>query len=132
MIHHFPEELGADDYLVRSTAFEYDEKPIGSLLTRVIQSGYTRQPDGCYLKRSLPALDLAYTPTPLESPHYEGDPFKDVDPFSLGRAATAAAAGGVQEIAAATVTFGIAVAELPLAGSLLRRGSAGIEPERRP
>ena len=41
--HHFPEELGCRDCLVRSTAFEYHEKPIGSFLTRVKQSGHKRQ-----------------------------------------------------------------------------------------
>ncbi len=83
MLHHFTEELESDDYLVRSTEFEYLEKPIGSFIGRVIQSGHKRQPDGCYLKRSLPALDLAYTPSPLEDPHDKGDSFRDVDPMSV-------------------------------------------------
>jgi hypothetical protein len=46
MFHHFPEELGVDDYLVRSTEFEYHNKAIGSFLARVIQSGYKRWDSG--------------------------------------------------------------------------------------
>jgi RHS repeat-associated protein len=83
MFHHFPEQLGADDYLVRSTEFEYREKPVGSFMTRIVQSGYTLQPDGRYRKSSLPAIDLEYTASPLENdpaPHYE---VKEVDPENL-------------------------------------------------
>ncbi len=68
MFHHFPEELGTDDYLVRSTEFEYAESPIASAMTRVIQSGYRRQSDGNhhdrYFKRSLPPLEFAYSSLP--------------------------------------------------------------------
>jgi RHS repeat-associated protein len=66
LFHHFPEELGTRRYLVRSTSFEHREKPFGSFLTRVVQSGYALQGDGRYLRRSLPPLDLSYTPSPLE------------------------------------------------------------------
>ncbi len=66
LFHHFPEELKTSRYLVRSTEFEYREKPIGSFLTRVIQSGYTHEKDDCYLRRSLPPLDLSYTPSSLD------------------------------------------------------------------
>lgn len=61
MFHHFPDELGVDDYLVRSTDFVYDEGPIASFITRVTQSGYVRQTDGSYLKKSLPPLEFEYT-----------------------------------------------------------------------
>ena len=66
MYHHFPDQLGCDDYLVRSTTFEYHEKSIGSCITRVTQSGYKRQDDSRYLTRALPPLDLDYTASPLE------------------------------------------------------------------
>ena len=46
IFHHFPEELGTDHYLVRSTAFEYDQKPIGSFLERVTESGHKLHEDG--------------------------------------------------------------------------------------
>ncbi len=61
VFHHFPEELGVDDYLVRSTEFAYDENPIASLMTSVIQSSYLlRQPDS-YLKKSLPPVEFEYS-----------------------------------------------------------------------
>jgi RHS repeat-associated protein len=66
MFHHFPDELGVDDYLVRSTAFTYVEKEIGSFLSAVTQSGFKRGADGSYLKKSLPPLDLHYVTSPLE------------------------------------------------------------------
>ena len=50
MFHHFPDELGTADYLVRSTEFTYNQSPIASFITQVTQSGYVRQPDGNYLK----------------------------------------------------------------------------------
>ena len=61
MFHHFPQELGADDYLVRSTEFVYDEGPVASFITSVTQSGYVRRDDGTYLKKSLPPLEFEYT-----------------------------------------------------------------------
>src|SRR5262249_8901637 len=66
MFHHFPEELGADDYLVRSTEFEYEETPIASFITSVTQSGYVRQNDGAYLKKSLPRLEFEYSKAVIE------------------------------------------------------------------
>lgn len=83
MFHHFPEELGTEPCLVRSTAFEYGEKPIGSFLARVVQSGHRRLEDGRYLTRSLPPLDLFYTASPLEDQDFHGYRLEDVDPESL-------------------------------------------------
>ena len=39
MFHHFPDELGTADYLVRSTEFTYNQSPIASFITEVTQSG---------------------------------------------------------------------------------------------
>src|SRR5262249_37117622 len=58
MFHHLPEELGAEEYLVSSTEFTYNETPVASFITSVTQSGYLRQDDGAYLKRSLPPLEF--------------------------------------------------------------------------
>src|SRR5262249_19706751 len=66
MFHHFPDELGTSDYLVRSTDFTYSyednptdvRNPIYSLLDYVSQSGYVRQSNGSYLKKSLPPLQF--------------------------------------------------------------------------
>jgi hypothetical protein len=66
MFHRFPNELGVPRYLVRSTEFGYDEKAIGTFLTRIVQSGYTRSPDGSYRRKSLPPLALGYSPSPLD------------------------------------------------------------------
>jgi RHS repeat-associated protein len=83
MFHHFPEELGTESCLVRSTAFQYREKPIGSFLTRVVQSGHKRWEDGRYLTRSLAPLDLFYTASPLEDPDFQGYRLEEVDTESL-------------------------------------------------
>ena len=83
MFHHFPEELGTSDYLVRSTEFEYRQKAVGSFITQITQSGYVRHGDGRYLKKSLPPLDLVYTESPLENEGYRGYQVKEVDPLSL-------------------------------------------------
>lgn len=66
MFHHFPDELGIDDYLVRSTEFTYSESPIASFITRVTQSGYRHQNDGTYLKKSLPPLEFEYSKADIQ------------------------------------------------------------------
>ncbi|MFI7596722.1 SpvB/TcaC N-terminal domain-containing protein [Actinoplanes sp. NPDC049681] len=78
MFHRIP-ELGPEPYLVRSTAFDYHDLPldgadpppetelahpgstrVASFLMSVTQAGYMRQPDGRYLRRSLPPLEFSY------------------------------------------------------------------------
>ena len=82
MVHHFPEETGAD-YLVKSTEFEYRQKEIGSFITRVTECGYVRHGDGRYLRRSMPSLDVDYTSSPLEHERYRHYQVKEVDPQSV-------------------------------------------------
>jgi len=77
MFHHFPDELGTPDYLVRSTEFDYREDAIGSFVTRITHSGYHLQPDGTYLKRSLPSVDFEYSEANIQ------DGVSEVDPDSL-------------------------------------------------
>jgi RHS repeat-associated protein len=79
MFHHFSEELGTESYLVRSTSFHYHEKPLGSFITQVVQSGHKLLEDGRYLTRSLPPLDLSYTASPLEDPDFEDYRLEEVD-----------------------------------------------------
>ena len=67
MFHHFPDELGVDDYLVRSTEFAYDEKPIASFITAITQSGYVRQQNGSYLKKSLPPVEFDYSKAEIQN-----------------------------------------------------------------
>ncbi|HEX5083334.1 MAG TPA: SpvB/TcaC N-terminal domain-containing protein, partial [Blastocatellia bacterium] len=73
MFHHFPEELGADDYLVHSTEFEYNETPIASFITSITQSGYFRREDGSFLKKSLPPLEFGYSEAVIQSEIREVD-----------------------------------------------------------
>jgi RHS repeat-associated protein len=61
MFHHFPNELGTPDYLVRSTQFNYELGPIASFITEATQSGYVRQLNGTYLKKSFPPINLEYS-----------------------------------------------------------------------
>ena len=69
MFHHFLSELGTPDCLVRSTDFSYScennpddsRNPIYSFLNSVSQSGYKRQVNGDYLKKSLPPVEFGYT-----------------------------------------------------------------------
>ena len=42
MFHHFDNELGVPDYLVRTTEFTYSDNPIASVMTAVTQSGYVQ------------------------------------------------------------------------------------------
>jgi RHS repeat-associated protein len=77
MFHHFPNELGTQDYLVRATEFSYDETPIASFITGVTQSGFVRQGNGTYLKRSLPTVEFEYSQAQVQQE------VKEVDPASL-------------------------------------------------
>jgi RHS repeat-associated protein len=81
--HHFPDELGTETYLVRSTEFQYQEKPFGSFITRALQSGYRRRAEGRYLKRWLPPIDFTYTTSPLEDQDYDLYEVQEIDCSSL-------------------------------------------------
>lgn len=62
MFHHFNEELGREDYLVRSTEFTYRQTPVASFIESVTQSGYVvRGDEGNYLKKSMPPLEFTYS-----------------------------------------------------------------------
>jgi hypothetical protein len=61
MFHHFKDELGWDDYLVRSLEFSYDEQPHLTYLEKITQTGYTWNTDGSLKsKRSFPPLEFSY------------------------------------------------------------------------
>jgi RHS repeat-associated protein len=83
MFHRFPEELGAEPYLVRSTAFRYREKTVGSFIEQIVQCGHRRRKDGSYLTRSLPPVEFSYSVSPLEEPDFEKFRVQEVDPESL-------------------------------------------------
>ncbi|HEV7230875.1 MAG TPA: SpvB/TcaC N-terminal domain-containing protein, partial [Bacteroidia bacterium] len=61
MFHHFQNEFGWNDYLVRSLLFEYDEQPHITYLERIIQTGYIWNTDGSLKSRkSIPPLEFSY------------------------------------------------------------------------
>jgi RHS repeat-associated protein len=66
MFHHFPEELGVADCLVRSTDLVYRETAIASFLGGVTAAGYARRPGGGYTRAVIPTLELGYTPAELD------------------------------------------------------------------
>ncbi len=66
MFHHFPAEATGRDCLVRSTDFTYSENPVASFISKVTQSGYSRQPDHTYRKQSLPPLEFAYSQVKID------------------------------------------------------------------
>lgn len=86
MFHHFPQELGINDCLVRSTEFSYSESPIASFITDVTQSGYVRQPaqnqPNRYLKKSLPPLEFEYSQVPNPE-QLAREPIRELDAESL-------------------------------------------------
>ena len=86
MFHHFPQELGIDDCLVRSTEFSYAESPIASFISSVTQSGCVRQPiqnrPNRYLKKSLPPLEFEYSQVPSPE-ELAQQPIREVDAESL-------------------------------------------------
>jgi len=86
MFHHFPQELGINDYLVRSTEFTYSPSPIASFITGVTQSGYLSQPTpnqaNRYLKKSLPPVEFEYSQVPLPD-EFAVLPIQEVDAESL-------------------------------------------------
>ena len=85
MFHHFPDELSIDNYLVRSTEFAYQEKPNGSFVSQVLQSGFKRvaSPSPRYLKRSLPPLEFGYSVSPLDDLTFDQLPLQEVDEPNL-------------------------------------------------
>jgi hypothetical protein len=86
MFHHFPQDLGIHDCLVRSTEFCYYESPIASFISSVTQSGYVRQPalnqPNRYLKKSLPPLEFEYSQVP-DANELAQQPIREIDAQSL-------------------------------------------------
>src|SRR5437764_1010658 len=78
MFHHFEQELGIQDYLVKSTDFEYRQIPIGSFITSISQSGYRwNSAEGKYIRKSLPPLQFTYTEANID------DTIRTIDADSL-------------------------------------------------
>ena len=77
MFHHFPDELGLEDCLVRSTDIDYQEGTLASFVAAIEQAGYAGQPDGTYFRKALPKLEFTYTEARVD------ETVRDVDPDSL-------------------------------------------------
>ncbi|MBX3255088.1 MAG: hypothetical protein KF862_13175 [Chitinophagaceae bacterium] len=61
MFHHFADELGIVDYMVRSLDLGHDEQPHLTYLETVTQTGYIWNKDGSLKsKKSLPPLSFSY------------------------------------------------------------------------
>ncbi len=73
MFHHFPDELGTPDYLVRATEFNYAQSPIASFISSVTQSGFRRLTDGTYHKASMPSLEFTYSEATIHEEVFEVD-----------------------------------------------------------
>jgi RHS repeat-associated protein len=73
MFHHFAAQLGTPDCLVRSTELTYQQSSVASFITSITQSGYARQPDGTYLRKSMPQLDFQYTQAQVDETVREVD-----------------------------------------------------------
>ncbi|GAX46356.1 Mono(ADP-ribosyl)transferase SpvB [Tolypothrix sp. NIES-4075] len=74
MFHRFPEELGTDFYLVRSTDLTHRETPIATYLDAATQTGYVKQQaSDRYLKKSLPPLEFTYTTPQIDGTVYTVD-----------------------------------------------------------
>lgn len=102
MVHHFPEELEIDDYVVGSTDFVYDESPITSFLTAVTHSSYLLQKNNVggdsYLKKYLPPLEFGYSKAqiPQNEVHEVDDDFLENIQSSIGVASGNGRSGYLQ------------------------------------
>ncbi|KAK6330099.1 hypothetical protein TWF718_003527 [Orbilia javanica] len=83
MFHHFPTELGRDDYLVRSTNFVYDENAVATMLRQVQEFGYIWD-DGsnAYIKKPSPPLEFTYSIFPSQE-ELRQRPVLDINAASL-------------------------------------------------
>ncbi len=90
MFHRF-DELGGEPCLVRATKFAYNDLDysqshsiedelahrgstrVASFIRAVTQSGYIRQENGTYLKKSLPPLEFAYSEARIDEQIHELD-----------------------------------------------------------
>jgi RHS repeat-associated protein len=81
MFHHFPLELGVQDYLVSSTDLFYDQIPTGTYLTQVVHTGYILDQNH-YVGKSFPPVEFTYSrfPTDLDLSQL---PISKINPHSL-------------------------------------------------
>lgn len=73
MFHHFEDELGIPDYLVRATHFIYSEGTVASFIKAVTQSGY-KCIAGQYRKKSPPPVEFEYSEAIIQETVHEVAP----------------------------------------------------------
>lgn len=93
MFHHFPDIVADEangiaaapgyDGLVRATEFSYQEGPLASLVSGVMQAGFKLLGNGSYLRKSLPPLEFRYSEAKIESEIHEVDP-ESVENLPMG------------------------------------------------
>lgn len=78
MFHNFPHEAVGADCLVKSTDFAYRDgqqgRAIASFIDSVTHSGYKRQADGSYAKKSMPKLEFQYSEATIDQEIFAVDP----------------------------------------------------------
>lgn len=95
MFHHFPDELGRQDYLVSATELEYFEDPTITFLRSIRHAGYvlsdgkdSHPTEGPYVVKRLPPLQYEYTKLPTKERLQQMavtdiDEDDDIDAFSM-------------------------------------------------
>lgn len=96
--HRMPEMLGEPCTLVRALHFDYHEKPNGTRLSRVTESGYRPMGNGRYRQQSLPSLHLHYSESPLDDPTPRTWTIRDLAQESLNNLPAGLSGDGYQWI----------------------------------
>ncbi len=71
MYHHMPEQLGVDNYLVKSTHLTHQADPIATQLESVQHTGYMLDEAGSYQSKSYPSVKFKYTTAKVDHTVYE-------------------------------------------------------------
>ncbi|MEZ4847684.1 MAG: SpvB/TcaC N-terminal domain-containing protein [Bacteroidia bacterium] len=70
MFHHFTNELGVDNYLVKATHLGLDENPIATQLHSVTHTGYKLGINNQYQQKSFPPVNFTYTEHKIDEKIY--------------------------------------------------------------
>lgn len=77
MFHNFPNEAVGADCLVKSTDFAYRDgqqgSAIASFIDSITHSGYKRQTDGSYSRKSMPKLEFQFSAATINQDIFEVD-----------------------------------------------------------
>ncbi len=70
MFHHFPNELGIDNCLVKATHIEFDENTIATQVLSVTHMGYGIDEKGNNVSKSYPPVNFSYTQQKIDDTIY--------------------------------------------------------------